>query len=381
VETIVTLTLVLLLASDASRMRLAEIIKHHSLPWRLLLVAIPLTVALGTGVGLILFSGLSVWVVAIVAVSLTPTDDDVAPYALGNPGVPVRIRQALNIEGGLGDGILLPLLLALIALATSTEAGIGEGVVFRFTLGHLVYGILAGALMGYLGARYIDQGVKSGWMSSQFQKICWLALVLLTFGVAEQIGGNGFIAAFVFGITSGNTLSERDSGSLYDFSETENTLLMLVTYVLLGMVMLPPTLEQIDVTMVVYALLSLTVVRMLPVAISMIGANLRLESVLFLGWFGPRGIPSILYIFTIVRVEGMVGKDISLDTAMVTVFFSIILHGLSAAPLSNWYARRIAQYDTAELAGPEHKAAPELPTRTGNVAAGSASSAPTVVPR
>jgi NhaP-type Na+/H+ or K+/H+ antiporter len=314
-------------------------------------------------------------------VSLTPTDDDVAPYALGNPGVPVRIRQALNIEGGLGDGILLPLLLALIAVATSTEAGIGEGVVFRFTLGHLVYGILAGALMGYLGARYIDQGVKSGWMSSRFQKICWLALVLLTFGVAEQIGGNGFIAAFVFGITSGNTLSERDSGSLYDFSETENTLLMLVTYVLLGMVMLPPTLEQIDVTMVVYALLSLTVVRMLPVAISMIGANLRLESVLFLGWFGPRGIPSILYIFTIVRVEGMVGKDISLDTAMVTVFFSIILHGLSAAPLSNWYARRIAQYDTAELAGPEHKAAPELPTRTGNVAAGSASSAPTVVPR
>jgi NhaP-type Na+/H+ or K+/H+ antiporter len=246
--------------------------------------------------------------------------------------------------------------------------------VFRFTLGQLVYGILAGALMGYLGARYIDLGVKSGWMSSRFEKICWLALVLLTYGVADRIGGNGFIAAFVFGIGSGNTLSHRDSGNLYDFSETENTLLMLVTYVLLGMVMLPPALKQIDVTVVVYALLSLTVVRMLPVAISMIGAKLRWESVLFLGWFGPRGIPSLLYLFMILRVEETAGQDISIHVAVVTVFFSVILHGLSAAPLSNWYAGRIAQYDTADLADPEKKAAPELPSRV-------ASSAPRVVPR
>jgi NhaP-type Na+/H+ or K+/H+ antiporter len=346
-------------------MRLAEIKKHHSMPWRLLLVAVPLMVVLGTGVGVILFGGLSLWVAAVLAVSLAPTDDDLAPYAMDNPGVPVRVRQALNIEGGLEDGILLPLLLAVIALATSTEAGIGEGAVFRFTLGHLAYGVLAGAVMGYLGARYIDLGVKSGWMSSRFQKICWLALVLLTYGAAELIGGNGFIAAFVFGITSGNALSRRDTGGLYDFSETENTLLMLVTYMLLGMVMLPPALKQIDATMVVYALLSLSVVRMLPVAISMIGANLKPESVLFLGWFGPRGIPSILYIFTILGADQTAVRDKILYTAMVTIFFSIILHGLSAAPLSNWYAKRIATYDTADLTRAEKKAAPELPLRNG----------------
>lgn len=367
VELITSLTLVLLLASDASRMRLADIIKYHSLPLRMLLVALPLTIVLGTAVGAVLFSGLSVWVLAILAVCLAPTDDDLAPYAMDNPGVPARIRQALNIEGGLDDGITLPILLVLISLAISKEVGLGEGAVLTFTVGHIVFGILVGALSGYLGARYINLGLKSGWMSSGFQKICWLALVVLTYGVAEFIGGNGFIAAFVFGITSGNTLTKQESDNLYEYSEVENTLLMLVTYVLFGMVMLVPALKQLNLTIVVYALLSLTVVRMLPVVISMIGAKLRLDSVLFLGWFGPRGIASILYIFTILGTEEMSGKDTIFNVVMVTVFFSIMMHGLSAAPLSNWYSRRIAKYDQDDLAGADKKAVPEMPTRKASL--------------
>jgi len=225
--------------------------------------------------------------------------------------------------------------------------------------------------MGYLGARFISWGNKSGWMSSQFQKIGWLALVLLTYGVAEAIGGNGFIAAFFFGIISGNAIQEQQDNRLHRFVEVENTLFMMLTFVFYGAVMLYPVLQHINPAIIIYAILSLTLVRMLPVAISLIGTKLHLESKLYLGWFGPRGIASILYAYTVIRAEEIAEADLIFRVIMITIFISVLAHGISAVPLTNWYSKRIAQLEKDGFAEAETKLVPGMPTRKATLNTGS----------
>jgi NhaP-type Na+/H+ or K+/H+ antiporter len=194
-----------------------------------------------------------------------------------------------------------------------------------------------------------------------------LALVLLTYGAAEAIGGNGFIAAFFFGIISGNTIEKQESNRLHRFAEVENTLLMMLTFMFYGAVMLFPALQHINIEMIIYAILSLTLARMLPVAISLIGTKLRLESVLYLGWFGPRGIASILYVYTILQVEGIDRQEMIFSLVMITIFFSVLMHGISAVPLTNRYAKRIAQLEKNGLAQAETQYVPGMPTRKATI--------------
>jgi NhaP-type Na+/H+ or K+/H+ antiporter len=258
--------------------------------------------------------------------------------------------------------VTLPFL--MLAGLMAVAKGIGGGVILWFAVSKVALGLLVGATIGYIGARYIRWGQESGWMSSRFQKIGWLALVLLTYGLAERFGGNGSIAAFSFGITSGNVIGQREEETLYRFAEVENSLLMLVTYALFGMVMLVPALGRINLTVLLYAALSLTVVRMLPVAVSMIGTRLRLPTVLYMGWFGPRGIATILYALLVIDVDEIAAGQIIYDVAMITVFVSVILHGLSAAPLSEWYSKWMARQVAQGAAGAEMAPVPEMPTRT-----------------
>ena len=370
VEVIAGLTLTLMLATDASRITIHRLFRYHDLPLRLLAIGVPLAIGLGAVLAALLFGELGIWGAAVLGVILAPTDASVAENVMENPKVPMRIRQALNVESSLNDGVALPFLLLFLSLAVSNEVGIGSGYYLRFATEKIVFGILAGVATGYLAARYIHWGLESGWMSDRFRKICWLALVILTFWVAEQFNGNGYIAAFCFGITSGNTLSKRESESLYQYAEVENALLMLVTYIIFGMVMLPRALEYIDLTIVLYAVLSLTVVRMLPVAISMLGAKLRGTTILFLGWFGPRGIASILYVLTVLGTDDIAGRETIYAVAMITVFFSVMAHGISAAPLANWYGERMVKLDEKGLADAETASVPEMPTRARRAPAG-----------
>jgi NhaP-type Na+/H+ or K+/H+ antiporter len=367
VKTIAELTLVLVLASDSSRIKLKNLSRYHDLSIRMLLLGLPLTFVAGTLVGALIFTGSNIWLLAILAVALAPIDSSLAESSVDNPNVPMRIRQTLNVEGGMDDGITLPFILLFISLAVSTEIGGKTGSFLLFTAQKIGFGIIAGLIMGYLAARYISWGDKSGWISSQFQKIAWLALVLLTYGAAEAIGGNGFIAAFFFGIISGNTIEKQESNRLHRFAEVENTLLMMLTFMFYGAVMLFPALQHINIEMIIYAILSLTLARMLPVAISLIGTKLRLESVLYLGWFGPRGIASILYVYTILQVEGIDRQEMIFSLVMITIFFSVLMHGISAVPLTNRYAKRIAQLEKNGLAQAETQYVPGMPTRKATI--------------
>ena len=376
VEIFAELTLMLVLATDASRINLKTVRTSYTMPMRLLGIGLPLTMVLGAVTAAAMFGQLGIWEAAVLAVILAPTDASLGQSVVENPNVPVRIRQALNIESGLNDGFAMPFLILAVSLAVSSETQVGTGYFLGLAVSQIVFGVLAGVVVGFLGARYIGWGRKSGWMSMGFEKINWLVLVLLTFGAAEVVGGNGFIAAFVFGITSGNVISAQQMKRVDDFAEVENTLLMLLTYMIFGMVMLIPALERMNVSIVFYAVLSLTVVRMLPVAISLIGVKMRPVTVLFLGWFGPRGIASILYVLTVLEVEELNGKETIITAAIITVFLSVMAHGISAAPLADWYGKHIAALDKYDAADAETVTVPEMPTRRKSVKAISGSSPP-----
>ena len=363
VEVIAELTLVIVLATDDSRIDLRGLFRDHILPTRLLAIGLPLTMVFGTIAAVLIFTDLNFWEAAILGVVLSPTDASLGQSVVSNPNVPVRIRQTLNIESGLNDGIALPFLLLAIAMADS-EALFHNP--FDFLLSVLVQiglGIVAGLVFGYLGTRFVQWGQRSGWMSRIYQKLSALALILLAYGLAELIGGNGFIAAFCFGLASTNFAGNEESEDLFEYAETEVTIFMLLTFLLFGAVMLPPAIEAINPEIVLYAVLSLTLVRMLSVAISMVGAKIRPVTNLFLGWFGPRGIASILYVFIVLESENLPGIELIYSVTMITVFLSIFLHGVTAAPLANRYGVRMERLNENQIDTPETEVVSEMPLR------------------
>ena len=212
---------------------------------------------------------------AILGILLAPTDASLGQAVISNRLVPVRIRQTLNIESGLNDGIAMPFLLMAIALATAEEFG-GMAEWIQLGITQILLGVMAGALVGFLGRKFIDWGQTSGWMSSHFRKISAVALALLSYSVADLIGGNGFIAAFVMGVTITNISTDDRLKELNEHVEVEVDLLILLTFMIVfGAVILPDALRLFDWKIALYAILSLTVIRMLPVEMSMMGERVK----------------------------------------------------------------------------------------------------------
>jgi len=364
IRLIAELTLILVLASDASRIDLASLAKDHTLPLRLLGICLPLMMVFGAVVAAAMFAGLSFWEAAILAVILSPTDASLGQSVVTNRKVPVRIRQTLNVESGLNDGIAMPFLLLAIAMAAATEnAQAGASYWIPFALGQIVFGAVVGMITGYLGVKFVEIGQERGWMSEEFGKISVVALAILAYAVAELVGGNGFIAAFCFGATGGTIGKEERKKDLRVYVETEVQILMLVTFLIYGAVMLPLSLDAVNGTIVLYAIVSLAVLRTLAVAISFIGTKMRPVTTLFVGWFGPRGIASILYIFTVLETEGIANADLIYNVVMITVLFSIVAHGVTAAPVASWYGKRMADDEIVETDAAEKKMVSEMPLR------------------
>ncbi|MEM7346903.1 MAG: cation:proton antiporter [Chloroflexota bacterium] len=344
-------TLILVLFTDASRIDLELLRKDHDLPVRLLAIGLPLTMIFGTGVALVLFSELSIWVAVVLAIILAPTDAALGQAVVSSPKVPIRIRQALNVESGLNDGIALPILLFFLSLAGAMEATRPINEWIQFGASQIILGPVIGVAVAYFGGRLISVAEHREWVAESFQKLVALGLALLAFSLAELVGGNGFIAAFCAGLTLGNMFSSV-CGRLYEFAEAEGQLLTLLTFLLFGAIMVPPALDHLSWQAVVYGVLSLTIIRMIPVALSLIGLGLQTQTFLFLGWFGPRGIASILYILLVLdEVPDLPGLELMFQIVMVTVLISVFAHGLTAVPASNRYG------DNTEA----HKGDPDMP--------------------
>ncbi len=355
------LTLILVLFADAARIDLDRVRRDHNLPVRMLLIGLPLSIAAGTLIALQLFPAFSIWEAALLAALLAPTDAALGQAVVSDSAVPVRIRQAINVESGLNDGIALPAVLLLAALAGAGHGETDAADWIRFGVLQVTLGPLAGVAVGYVGARLLDVAAERGWANTSFQGIGILALAMFAYAVAEMIGGNGFIAAFVGGMVFGNSI-RHPCTFLFEFMETEGQLLVLITFLVFGAVLLPESLAQIKLSYLLYAVLSLSVIRMIPIALALVGASLRLPSQLFLGWFGPRGLASILFVLLILEESEMPHRDELLAITVVTVGLSALLHGVSAAPLARLYGSQAARMGECE----ENQPVPEIPLREGD---------------
>jgi NhaP-type Na+/H+ or K+/H+ antiporter len=252
----------------------------------------------------------------------------------------VRVRQALNIEAGLNDGLSVPFLALFLTLAVAEEEHLSASVWIRFTLEQVGLGVLVGVGVGLVGGWLVSRASRRGWMNESFQRLALLALALIAWGLADTLGGNGFISAFVGGLVVGPTVG-RVGERLIQFTEAEGQLLNLSVFFIFG-VLAVGLVASLSWTLVLYALLSLTVIRMLPVAISLLGTHLRGVSVLFVGWFGPRGLASIvLGLIVVEEAPLLAGRDEIEVVVTLTVLLSVLLHGTTAAPLSAMYARRV----------------------------------------
>ncbi|NOR68854.1 MAG: sodium:proton antiporter [Methylomarinum sp.] len=357
---ITEMTLILVLFSDAARINLRGLKGNHNIPVRLLLIGMPLTIALGSILALCLPLDLSLWEAALLAAILAPTDAALGLIVVTSEHVPVRIRQAINVESGLNDGIALPVVLIFASLASSSHLQEQHEWV-QFVVYQLGFGPLVGIFVGYLGAKVINIATQKDWMTESSEGLVALAIAALAYTLAESLHGNGFIAVFVAGLIFGNTLTHV-CRFLFEFAETEGQLLTLVTFFIFGSVLLPDVLPLIDSWMLLYALLSLTIIRIIPVTLSLVGAKMNVLSILFLGWFGPRGLASILFLLLILEQGQIANADIIATITLLTISLSIIAHGISAAPLAHFYGKKVAAMGKCEEIVP----AQEIPARTGN---------------
>jgi len=359
-ELLTEMTLALLLFADASTLALRQVRDDPGPPARLLLIAMPLVIALGGLVAHGFFPGEELGFVLLLAAILAPTDAALGLPVFSNPRVPVRIRLALNVESGLNDGIATPLVALFTALALAEESHQMGGWLLS-ALGEIGIGVGTGIAAGLLGGWLFAATVKRGWTAATGEQIGNLALALCAFWAAKALGGNGFVAAFVGGILFGYATRERLHVAT-EFTETAGTLLSLLVWTVFGANLVVPLFQPFRPLTLLYALISLTAIRMIPVVISMIGTGLRLDTTLIMGWFGPRGLASV--VFTLMVYESFHEAARPFDTLAVvatwTILLSVVLHGISAVPLANWYARRL---ETADASIPELVEVPELGVR------------------
>jgi sodium/hydrogen antiporter len=342
--------LVLLLFTDASRTDLKVLRSIQNLPVRLLSTGLLLTIFLGAVAARLVFPQLSIWQAGILSAILAPTDAGLGQVILTSARVPMRIRQALNAETGLNDGLSVPFLLFFIALSAARIEGPGASLL-RFIVEQLGLGALVGVAIGLAGGWLLDRARRVGWMAEPFQQIGVVALPLLCMVASGMVGGSMFIASFVAGLAVQARFKEAGKHSV-EFAEEWGQFVNLGVFFLFGMAVVRDW-PQFTVASWLYALLSLTVVRMLPVALALIGTRLSAASVLFMGWFGPRGLASI--VLGLVYMEEQLhlpGQSTIRYAVMVTVVLSIFAHGLSAVPGINLYAREVASLDAA---APEHQ--------------------------
>lgn len=329
----------LVLFTDATHIRVRDLFRSATLPTRLLGIAMPLVIILGAVVAIPLFSELTFWEAAILATILAPTDAGLGHAIMSSKRVPKRIRQALNVEAGLNDGLAIPFLMLFVALARVTQP-LQQPSWIVYTTQQIGFGLLAGLLLGGICGWLMQEAGKRGWITEAFQQLCLLTLAVLTFFIAEIIGGNEFIATFVAGLAV--KLNFEDAGQkMLNFSEAWGQLLNFLVFFIFGM-MAADSLGAVGLMIWLYAVLSLTLVRILPVLISMIGAGLQFSTNLFLGWFGPRGLASIILGLILIKEEAIIPGQAQIELAvMATVLMSVFAHGVTAAQGINLYARQV----------------------------------------
>jgi NhaP-type Na+/H+ or K+/H+ antiporter len=339
IKTLAELTLALVLFTDAAGADMGVLRKFEKLPVRLLLVGLPLTILLGFGVGAVLFQKLSLFEVALLATMLAPTDAALGKAVVTNEKVPNAVRQGLNVESGLNDGICVPILFLFLALATGkVEEGGHWQLAVKLVIEEIGIGLAVGLLLTALAVGLLKFVKKRNWLTETWVQVQVVALALACFAAAQAIGGSGFIAAFSGGLLFGVLAKENREEFLIAAEGTGDTL-SLITWVIFGAAVVSKALGNFSWIIIIYSILSLTLIRMLPVFFSLTGLQGNTESKLFAGWFGPRGLASVVFAVIVLNANLPNGGVLAM-TVVCTVILSIILHGISANPWASGFGDR-----------------------------------------
>lgn len=338
VRTLAEATLAVVLFADASRIKLRVLRREYAVPLRLLGIGLPLTIALGAVVALAVFGSLNAADAVVLAILLAPTDAALGQAVVTEPHLPSRVRQGLNIESGLNDGICVPLLLIALAVADVEDTTASAHHAISIVAEEIGYGVVGGAAAGIAAAAVLALGSRRDLISGTWLQVIPMAGAALAYGIAVALGGSGFIGAFLAGAVFG-TLVPRESEEASRLNEEVGGLLGGVTFLVFGAVLLGPTLKHVTWPIALYAVLSLTLARMLPVAVAMVRSGAKWQTVGFLGWFGPRGLASIVFAVITVQSSHLAGSDTILRATYLTVGLSVVAHGASAEPLARRYAR------------------------------------------
>lgn len=352
-------TLVLVLFTDAVRIDLRQLRRFSAFPMRLLGIGLPLTIATGTVVAMLVFGELDLAEAALIAAILAPTDAALGQAVVSDTRLPVRVRQGLNVESGLNDGIVVPVVTVLLAIVAAEASETGFDVWGELVARQIGFGLLFGVGVGSAGGWLLHQRARAHEVEGVYRQLATIAVAVGAFSAAELLDGNGFIAAFVAGLAFGHVAREECSG-VQDFTEDEGELLAAITFLVFGAVLVGPRLENLTWQIAVYAVASLTIVRMLPALIAMIGSGTLFETRLFAGWFGPRGLASILFALVVFEELDSPNIDTIVDIAFWTVLASIFAHGATASP---WAGRLAARLESGDDDMPEMEPVHEHATR------------------
>jgi NhaP-type Na+/H+ or K+/H+ antiporter len=350
-------TLALVLFTDASRVNIHQLRRDLGLPVRLLAVGLPLTIGFGTAVAFGVLPGIGIWVAASVGAIVAPTDAALGAAIMEDPRIPDRIRRLLNVESGLNDGIATPFVNLFLAGAVSTEATPATGLVPAVR--ELLVGAGVGVGVGLVGGWLLTRAVAAGWSAAGFRPLVALGLALLGYGLALHWSGNGFVAAFLAGMSFGSVV-RTGLEEVVLFAERVGGFLALMVWLIFGAVMVVPGFRAARWTDYVFAVLALTVVRMVPVALALVGSGLDRATVALVGWFGPRGLASVVFgLIAFDELDPEAANHV-LSLVVVTVTLSVLAHGLTAGPLAARYGRFAA---TLVDHRPEHHATAPFRTR------------------
>lgn len=337
-KVIAEVTLVLILFHDAATVRPGEIGGDRGPIMRLLFIGLPLTMLAGWGVATLLFPGVPLMLALLLAAALAPTDAGLGAPTVLNPVVPTRIRRLLNVESGLNDGLATPIVLFAVAAYAGSE-GVAPGESAVEALIEIALGTLVGVAAGTLGGLLIGWSKRRGLSSHGSRALATLMIPLLAYGGALMISGNGFVAAFLSGTAfAGAARWLEDEDDALELTEQLANPLGYAVWLVFGVTAVPSIWRGLGWNELLFALLALTVLRMVPVAIALLGSGFRPPSVLFIGWFGPRGLASI--VFALIALESLeLNPAVAsvLVTISMTVMLSVVAHGVSAEPLAARY--------------------------------------------
>ncbi len=334
-RTLADLTLALFLFTDAANANLLTLKARLGIPARLLLIGLPLSILAGFGLALVLFDVLTVYEAAILGTMLAATDAALGKAVVTNKAVPDRLREGLNVESGLNDGLCVPVLFVFVALEVGSEASIGEGLIMRLLAEEIGVGLLTGLSVAVTGAYLMRYADRLGWSDPVWSQITTAAMALTCFATAQSLDGSGYIASFSGGLLFGH-LAKKETAHLVQPAEGIGEVLALLTWFLFGAAVVGQVFDQFTWSIVLYALLSLTVVRMLPVYLCMAGSGQSPRARWFIGWFGPRGLASIVFAIIVID-EGLDHAGLMSLVVVCTVLLSLVLHGITAVRYAKWF--------------------------------------------